>query len=118
MCACFQRLVEVKLLSAAGRRERADERPLHHPNGIHKTLNQRRSRGCGWVKLKKEAKTGIKESGGGSGSVGGGARWERHTLRTALINIHICADWKYVQCKQSGAAGRQSRGDGSIVEVY
>lgn len=56
--ACvFQRLVEVKLLSAAGRRERADERPLHHPNGIHKTLNQRRSHCFGWVKPKKETKT-------------------------------------------------------------
>lgn len=53
----FQRLVEVKLLSTAGRRERADERPLHHPNGIHKTLNQRRSHGFGWLKPKKETKT-------------------------------------------------------------
>lgn len=35
----FERLVEVKLLSAAGRGERTDERPLHHPNGIHKPLN-------------------------------------------------------------------------------
>lgn len=28
------------------------------------------------------------------------------------------ADWKYVQCKQSDAAGRQSRGDSSMVEVH
>lgn len=50
----FERLVEVKLLSAPGRRECTDERPLHHPNGIHKPLNQHCCHGFGWVKPKRE----------------------------------------------------------------
>lgn len=56
MSGVFERLVEVKLLSAPGRRECADERPLHHPNGIHKTLNQHRSHGFGWVQPKTETR--------------------------------------------------------------
>lgn len=49
----FERLVEVKLLSTPGWRECADERPLHHPNGIHKPLNQHYCLGFGWVKGKR-----------------------------------------------------------------
>lgn len=45
----FERLVEVKLLSTPGQRECTDERPLHHPNGIHKPLNQHCCLGLGWV---------------------------------------------------------------------
>lgn len=48
----FGKLVKVKLPSAPGRRESADERPLHHLNGIHKPLNQRGCHGFGWVKPK------------------------------------------------------------------
>lgn len=51
MSSCvFERLVEVKLLSTPGRRECTDERPLHHPNGIHKPLNQHCCLGFVWVK--------------------------------------------------------------------
>lgn len=49
----LERLVEVKLLSTACRRERTDERPLHHPNGIHKALNQPGCLGFGWEKGKR-----------------------------------------------------------------
>lgn len=50
----FERLVEVKLLSAPGQRERTDERPLHHPNGIHKPLNQHCCHGFSWMKPETE----------------------------------------------------------------
>lgn len=112
VCA-FERLAEVKLLPAAGRRERTDERPLHHPNGIHKTLNQRRSHGFGWVKPKKETKPRGKkgERGGGGTTVAGGGR-EAHA-RTALKTYTSVR----LQCKQHNAAGRQSRGEGRRGEV-
>lgn len=62
----FERLVEVKLLSTARRRERTDERPLHHPNGIHKALNQPCCLGFGWAKGKERLRYG-----------GGGGKEER-----------------------------------------
>lgn len=76
----FERLVEVKLLSTARRRERTDERPLHHPNGIHKALNQPCCLGFGWEKG-SEAENWMKaernvEHGGPQ------ARSEDHTERT------------------------------------
>lgn len=73
----FERLVEVKLLSAPGRRECTDERPLHHPNGIHKPLNQHRCHGFGWVKPKRQIHRGREgEREDGRGLAG------PHTLRT------------------------------------
>lgn len=45
--AVFERLVEVKPLSVPGLRECTDERPLHHPNGLHKPLNQHHGCCCG-----------------------------------------------------------------------
>lgn len=93
VCVCggeFERLVEVKLLSAAGRREHADERPLHHPNGIHKTLNQRRSHGFGWVKPKKETKLRKKEreTEAAPPSQGDGTREARTHARTHTLRTH------------------------------
>lgn len=46
----FRKLVKVNLPSAPGRRESADERPLHHLNRI--PLNQRGCHGFGMVKPK------------------------------------------------------------------
>lgn len=54
----FERLVKVKLLSATGQRECTDERPLHHPNGIHRPLNQHCCHGFGWIKRETERERG------------------------------------------------------------